>query len=95
MDAFAIIKDVILLGIAIIGSVVGVTGFFSGKDEVHNRAAEWRGEVNGKLDSILKLSPRVDDLEETVTEHEYAIRKLEDSSKRAHERIDDIKGGRG
>ena len=90
-----IVRDVLLLIIAIVGSVITVTTFFNGKDEAHNRAAEWRGEVNGKLDSILKLSPRVDDLEETVTEHEYAIRKLEDSSKRAHERIDDIKGGRG
>lgn len=85
----------IAYAIAIIGCVIGVIGFFNGRDESHNRSAEWRGEVNGKLDSILKLSPRVDDLEETVTEHEYKIRKLEDSSTRAHERIDNLKGGRG
>lgn len=84
--------EAIALCIAIIGCVVGVVGFFSGhektsKDEVE-KVAEWRGSVNGKLDSILGLTNRVDNLEETVQEHEVKISKLQDQSTRAHERLD-------
>lgn len=90
--------DGILLAIAIIGSVIGVIGFFTGREKASNEevkeAAEWRGNVNGKLDSILGLTNRVDDLEEAVQEHEFKIRKLEDSSGRAHERLDRYFGGR-
>ena len=88
----------ILFLIAIISSVIGVLGFFTGKEnktkEEIKDASEWRGTVNAKLDSILKLNTRVDDLEEEVGQHEIAISKLADSSKRVHERLDIILGGR-
>ena len=84
--------EAIALSIAIIGCVIGVVGFFSGKEknskEEVEKAAEWRGSVNGKLDSILGLTGRVEGLEETVQEHEVKISKLQDSSMRAHERLD-------
>ena len=85
-------NDAILFAIAIIGSVIGVIGFFSGREktakEEVKEAAEWRGNVNGKLDSILGLTNRVDCLEDKVEEHEVKISKLQDSTKRAHERMD-------
>ena len=82
----------ILFAVAIIGSVIGIIGFFSGrektaKDEV-KEAAEWRGNVNGKLDSILGLTNRVEVLEDKVEDHEIKISKLQDQSTRAHERLD-------
>lgn len=82
----------ISLCIGIIGCVVGVVGYFAGHEkntkEETEKAAEWRGSVNGKLDSILGLTNRVDDLEDTVQEHEIKISKLQDSTRRAHERMD-------
>lgn len=82
----------IALAIAIIGCVIGVVGFFAGREkstkEEVKEAAEWRGNVNGKLDSILGLTNRVDNLEDKVEEHEVKISKLQDSTKRAHERMD-------
>lgn len=84
--------ETILLIIAIIGCLIGVIGFFSGKEkttkEEVKEESEWRGSVNGKLDSILGLTNRVDDLEDTVQEHELKISKLQDKADRAHERLD-------
>lgn len=89
--------EAILLSTTVIACVIAVIGFFSGhekssKEEVE-KAAEWRGNVNGKLDTILGLTHRVEGLEETVHEHGAQISKLQDSSKRAHERLDAHIGG--
>lgn len=62
--------NAILFVIAIIGCLIGVLGYFSGhekstKEEVRE-TAEWRATMNTKLDMMLGISPRVDDLEESV-----------------------------
>jgi len=87
-------SEEILFAIAIIGSVICVLTFFFSRTKDSNEFAEWRGSVNAKLDSILGLGERIEKLEETVQEHDINISKLQDSSIRAHERLDNIVGER-
>lgn len=80
--------------LAIIGGFVGLAGWQSSKDKSTKEDAEWKGQVNGKLDIIAGISTDVDKLtvkSEKLTER---IVRLEASSEAIHRRLDDhIKEG--
>lgn len=63
--------------IAIIGCIVGVAGYFTGRDKKISHDSEWRGSVNAKLDTIIGIKKDVQHLEEKVQDHEGRIIKLE------------------
>lgn len=56
--------------------------------------AEWRGNVNGKLDSILGIEPRVTKLEDDMGKVKSKVEFHDKSITRAHERMDKAFGGR-
>lgn len=63
--------------IAIIGCLVGIAGYISGRDKKISQDSEWRGTVNAKLDTIIGIKKDVQHLEEKVQDHEGRIIKLE------------------
>jgi hypothetical protein len=77
--------------LAIVGGFVGLAGWLSGRDDKNIKGAEWRGEINGKLDAILGIDRRVDDLQKTLEGQTLAIRLVERDTKSAHQRLDSYK----
>lgn len=77
-----------LVGIA--GCLVGVGGFFAGRDRRVASDAEWKGQVNAKLDMIVGMQTTISSLTHTVQEHGERITTVEQSTKSAHNRIDEI-----
>lgn len=67
--------------IAIIGCLVGIAGYISGRDKKISQDSEWRGTVNAKLDTIIGIKKDVQHLEEKVQDHEGRIIKLESKKK--------------
>lgn len=87
-------KDTIMILIAILGCFVGLGGWLSGRDKKLMGDAEWRGQINAKLDivvlqgeSIEKIGAKVDAIGERVT-------RVESSSKQAHRRLDELCGAK-
>ena len=76
--------------IAIIGSVIGILGYFAGRDKKIAYDAEWRGTVNAKLDVIVGIKNDVDTMQEKITAHEGRISAAENGIRAAHHRLDDI-----
>lgn len=76
--------------IAIIGCVVGVLGFFAGRDKRITADAKWRGSVDAKLDLIIGLRTDVDRLDRTLNNHSERLAKVESSAQQAHRRLDDL-----
>ena len=68
--------------IALIGCFVGLAGWLLGRDKKIARDAEWRGTVNGKLDSILGIKEDVKDINVKILDHECRIIKVEDKVSR-------------
>lgn len=79
--------------IAVIGCVVGLAGWLSNRDKQRDGDAEWRGEVNGKLDGIMGIRGQVDKLDEKVDKQGERIAGVEASAKAAHKRLDEHIGG--
>ena len=74
----------------VIGGFVGLAGWLSGRDRRIAQDAEWRGEVNAKLDTIMGIKTDVASLGATVADHGERIKAVESSAAQAHHRIDEI-----
>ena len=74
--------------IAVIGCIVGVMGYFAGRDKKIAYDSEWRGMVNAKLDIIVGIKSDVDTIQRTIMEHEGRITAVESSLKSLHKRLD-------
>ena len=78
--------------IALAGCFVGLAGWLSGRDKKIIGDAEWRGNVDAKLDTVVGYSrtiDRVDGKLDAVVERVVAV---EHSSKQAHKRLDGLEG---
>jgi|GEM_PF-5148751 len=62
-----------MVAIAAIGAIVGVTGWFSGRDKKISADGEWRGVVNTKLDTIgtaiVSVSCDIKGVQNTLDDH--------------------------
>ena len=76
------------IALAVLGGIVGVLGWLSGREKSIRQQAQWQGEVNAKIDLIIGLQKDVKELEGTVKEYEGRLSKAEESAKSAHHRID-------
>lgn len=81
--------------IAVIGCLVGLAGWMSNRDKHLTNDAEWRGQVNGKLDDIMGIRKDVDKLGEKMDHQGERIAVVEASAKSAHKRLDEHIGGIG
>jgi outer membrane murein-binding lipoprotein Lpp len=77
--------------VAIVGGIVGIAGWLAGRDKRVAQDAEWRGQVNAKLDVIVGIKSDVADLAEKIGDHAERIKAVEASAKQAHFRIDEIR----
>lgn len=80
----------ITLLIAMLGGLVGLAGWLSGRDKKIANDSKWRGGVDAKLDTILGIKSDVEKLDCKVDDHEHRITAVEESAKQAHKRIDHI-----
>ena len=80
-----------ILGIAslFIGCFVGLAGWLAGRDKKISGDAEWRGEINGKLNAILGIKDDVGELADVVHKQGERITAAEESTKQAHKRLDE------
>lgn len=78
------------LAIAVIGSVLGICGWLSSREKTINNEAQWRGNVDAKLDLILDLQKDVSEIEAMVKECETRIAIVENSAKSFHRRMDEL-----
>ncbi len=78
--------------LAILAAVLGVLGFQSSREKDVGIEAQWRGNVDAKLDLILQLQTDVRKLDDTVSTFEGRIVTLENSSKACHSRLDSLSG---
>lgn len=87
--------------LAIIGGLVGLAGWLRGRDQKISTDAEWKGNVNAKLDVIVGVRGEVEKLDGKLSaEHEWAERQIaeqatrlalvESSAKSAHKRLDEM-----
>jgi len=80
--------------IAAVGCLVGLAGWLHNREKQVSKDAEWRGQVNGKLDVIVGIRSDVDRIDRKVDDHGERLSKLEASSASAHKRLDEhIRGG--
>lgn len=78
--------DIIL---AILAGVIGVLGFQSSREKDVGVEAQWRGNVDAKLDLIIQLQTEVHKLADTVSTFEGRIVTLENSVRACHRRLDE------
>jgi outer membrane murein-binding lipoprotein Lpp len=77
--------------VAAVGCLVGVAGWLAGRDKRVAQDAEWRGQVNAKLDVIVGINSKVAELDREVNKHGERIKAAEASAAQAHHRIDEIR----
>lgn len=86
--------NTVSLMIAIVGCFVGLAGWLRGRDGKLSNDAEWKGQVNAKLDIIAGVKTDVADLKEEVGELGKKVVIVEQSAKSAHHRLDEhLHGG--
>ena len=73
--------NTISLVIAIIGCVVGISGWVSRRDSRTESDAEWKGTVNAKLDIILGMRRDLEEMKVIISDHTIRIEHLEDKHK--------------
>jgi len=76
--------------IAIAGCFVGLAGWIHARDSKISNDAEWKGNVNAKLDMAIGLRKDHDELEEKHNSNTERIGRVEESTKAAHRRIDTL-----
>ena len=76
--------------IAIAGCFVGLAGWLHSRDSKISNDAEWKGNVNAKLDMAIGLRRDHDELEEKHNNNTERIGRVEESTKAAHRRIDTL-----
>ncbi len=79
--------------IAVIGCFVGIGGWFKGRDTKIAADAEWKGNVNAKLDVIVGIKENVEEIEKKFNDLTIRVKGVEESAKQAHLRINEL-GGR-
>lgn len=80
--------------IAVVGCLVGLAGWLRNREKQVSEDAEWRGQVNGKLDVIVGIRSDVDRIDRKVDDHGERLSKLEASGVSAQKRLDEhIRGG--
>jgi len=80
--------------IAVVGCLVGLAGWLRNREKQVSEDAEWRGQVNGKLDVIVGIRSDVDHIDRKVDDHAERLSKLEASGASAQKRLDEhIRGG--
>lgn len=82
----------ISLLITIIGCFIGLAGWLKSRDSKIANDAEWKGQVNAKLDGILGIRSDVDDIDKRVREHDKQITSARERADSAHKRIDTMEG---
>lgn len=73
---------------AVIGCIIGVAGWLSGRDKSIRENAVWHANVENKLDKLLNAIERIEAMDEILREHEQKIIKIRDNAEFAHERLD-------
>ena len=67
------ISTLIGIAVGIIGAIIGVTGWLSGRDKKTSADGEWRGVVNTKLDTIgtaiISVSGDIKCVQNTLNDH--------------------------
>lgn len=61
----------------LVGCFVGLAGWLAGRDRKISADAEWKGEVNSKLDTLLGIRLEVCDLRREVKTHGEQLAVLE------------------
>ena len=79
----------ISLLIAVIGCFIGLAGWLKSRDGKIANDAEWKGQVNAKLDGILGIRSDVEDIDKRVREHDKQITSARERADSAHKRIDE------
>jgi len=78
----------------ILSCFVALAGWLKGRDTKIENGGEWKGTVNAKLDAIQQgvdgTSHKIDAMQATLTEHGERIRAVEESTKSAHHRLDEL-----
>jgi len=81
----------ITVAIGIIGAVIGITGWLSGRDKKTSADGEWRGVVNTKLDTIgtaiTSVSSDIKCVQSTLNEHGKILANHETRLTQAEQRI--------
>lgn len=85
--------------IAIIGCLVGLAGWQRSKEGKSNSDAEWRGQINAKLDNIFcsvsGIKNDVERIEQRMNAQGERLAKVEASAAQAHKRIDTVENMKG
>lgn len=84
--------ETISIIIAIVGCFVGLAGWLSGRDKKLINDASWRGEINGKLDTIVSMNRTLERLDAKMDAQAERLVAVEQSAKQAHKRIDGLEG---
>ena len=75
--------------IALVGCLVGLAGWLYNRDKRTSEDAEWRGEVNAKLDELLKMKNDLSRMDVRIEGMLERIAKVEASASSAHKRLDE------
>ena len=78
--------------IAVVGCFVGLAGWLASRDKKITGDAEWRGQVNAKLDTICGLSRDIGKIEKEQKDFGERLAAVESSAKQAHHRLDGMEG---
>lgn len=78
--------------IALAGSFVGMAGWLAARDRRMNGDAEWRGQVNAKLDTICGLSRDIGKLEKEQKDFGERLAAVESAANQALHRLDGVEG---
>lgn len=79
----------ISLMVSLVGCFVGLAGWLSGREKKISSDAEWRGEINAKLDIITGVKTDVSELQDEVNDLGKKVVIIEQSTKSAHHRLDE------
>ena len=75
--------------IAGIGCLVGLAGWLYNRDKRTSEDAEWRGQINAKLDELLKMKSDLSRMDIKIEGMLERIAKVEASASSAHKRLDE------
>ena len=85
------ISTLIGIAVGIIGSIIGITGWLSGRDKKVSADGEWRGIVNTKLDTIgtaiISVSGDIRCVQNTLDDHGKILANHETRLTNAEQRI--------
>lgn len=85
------VLSLIMGAVGIIGAIVGITGWLSGRDKKVSADGEWRGIVNTKLDTIgtaiISVSGDIKCVQNTLDDHGKILANHETRLTNAEQRI--------